>query len=69
MEEGKLYKYIIINKEHTEVILINSYREIADFINTLYSDNKISHTTIGERLKEKKFFHYDGLLVKELIWK
>ena len=69
MEEDKLYKYIIINKEHTEVILINSYREISEFINTLYSDKKISHTTIGERLKDKKFFHYNDLLVKELIWK
>ena len=64
----KNFKYIIIQKDHNEVILKRSYREISIFINLIYPDKKLSHTSVGERLKEKSFFHYYDLLIKELIW-
>ena len=66
--EKELYKYIIIHKIHNEVLLKNSYREISEFINLLYPDDKISHNTVGKRFKENKFFNYHDLLIKELIW-
>ena len=64
----KAYKYIVIDKDTNEVILKNSYRDISDFINLIYPDNKISHNAVGERLRDKKYFNYCGLLVKELVW-
>ena len=66
--EQDLYKYIVIHKTHNEVLLKNSYREISEFINLMYPDDKISHNTVGKRLKEKKFFNYHDLLIKELLW-
>ena len=46
MEEGKLYKYIIINKEDKEIVMKDSYRAIAEFINLIYTEDTISHTTV-----------------------
>ena len=64
----KQYKYIIIDKSSEEVILKNSVRDIADFINMIYTEDSISHNTVSKRLKEKKYFNYYELLIKELIW-
>ena len=64
----KTYKYIIINKTTDEAIIQKSVRDISDFINTIYTENTISHNTVSQRLKEKKFFNYYDLLIKELLW-
>ena len=69
MEEGKLYKYIIINKEDKEIVMKDSYRAIAEFINLIYTEDTISHTTVSMRLKNNNYFHYEGLIIKELIWR
>jgi hypothetical protein len=47
------FKYIIIHTETEDVVLKNSFREIAEFIN-LVSEEHISHNTVGKRLAEKK---------------
>ena len=64
----KTYKYIIINKTTDEAVIQKSVRDISDFINTIYPENTISHNTVSQRLKEKKYFNYYELLIKELIW-
>ena len=69
MDIEKRFKYIIINKIDEEVILKNSYRDIADFINLIYPDSRTSHNTVGQRLKENTYFMYYDLIIKELIWK
>ena len=53
----KTYKYIIINKTTDEAVIQKSVRDISDFINTIYTENTISHNTVSQRLKEKKFFN------------
>tara|TARA_Y100000996_G_C22472601_1_gene622770 strand:+ start:62 stop:271 length:210 start_codon:yes stop_codon:yes gene_type:complete len=69
MDHAKRFKYIIIQKDHNEIVLKNSYRDISVFINLIYPDKKISHNSVGERLRKDKFFDYYDLIVKELIWK
>ena len=48
----------VTDKIDEEVILKNSYRDIADFINLIYPDSRTSHNTVGQRLKENKYFMY-----------
>ena len=68
MAENKKYKYIIIDTTTHEVVVEQSYRSIADFINLIYPEDKISHNAVGERLRIHKFFNYYDLLIKELLW-
>ena len=68
MAENKKYKYIIIDTTTHEVVVEQSYRSIADFINLIYPEDKISHNAVGERLRVHKFFNYYDLLIKELLW-
>ena len=64
----KKYKYIIIDTTSDEVVLKKSYREIADFINTISEKDIISHNTVRNNIKETKFFYFNELLIKVLIW-
>ena len=68
MEKYNKFKYIIIDTTTHEVVMRNSYRSIADFINLIYPNDKISHNAVGERLRAHKFFNYYDLLIKELLW-
>ena len=68
MEKYKNFKYIIIDTTTHEVVMRNSYRSIADFINLIYPSDKISHNAVGERLRTHKYFNYYDLLIKELLW-
>ena len=52
----KKYKYIIIDTTSDEVVLKKSYREIADFINTISEKDIISHNTVRNNIKDTKFF-------------
>jgi hypothetical protein len=61
------FKYIIIDTETEEVVLKNSFREIAEFIN-LVSVDQVSHNTVGKRLAENKHFTFNDLIIKALIW-
>ena len=64
----KKYKYIIIDTTSDEVVLKKSYREIADFINTISDKDIISHNTVRNNIKDTKFFYFNELLIKVLIW-
>ena len=64
----KKYKYIIIDTTSDEVVLKKSYREIADFINTISEKDIISHNTVRNNIKDTKFFYFNELLIKVLIW-
>jgi len=68
MDKYKKFKYIIIDTTTHEVVMKNSYRSIADFINLIYPSDKISHNAVGERLRVHKYFNYYDLLIKELLW-
>tara|TARA_B100000029_G_C17502535_1_gene933181 strand:- start:1258 stop:1467 length:210 start_codon:yes stop_codon:yes gene_type:complete len=68
MEKNNNFKYIIIDTTTHEVVIKNSYRSIADFINLIYPNDKISHNAVGERLRAHKYFNYYDLLIKELLW-
>ena len=64
----KKYKYIIIDTTSDEVVLKKSYREIADFINAISEKDIISHNPVRNNIKETKFFYFNELLIKVLIW-
>lgn len=64
----KKYKYIIIDTTSDEVVLKKSYREIADFINTISDKDIISHNTVRNNIKDTNFFYFNELLIKVLIW-
>ena len=68
MEKYNKFKYIIIDTTTHEVVMENSYRSIADLINLIYPNDKISHNSVGERLRAHKYFNYYDLLIKELLW-
>ena len=60
-------KYIIIDTKTEEVVLKNSFRDIAEFIN-LVSVDQVSHNTVGKRLAENNHFTFNSLVIKVLIW-
>ena len=64
----KKYKYIINDTTSDEVVLKKSYREIADFINTISDKDIISHNTVRNNIKDTNFFYFNELLIKVLIW-
>ena len=61
------FKYIIIDTETEDVVLKNSFREIAEFIN-LVSVEHLSHNTVGKRLAENNHFTFNSLAIKVLLW-
>lgn len=67
MSENK-YKYIIIDRTSDEVVVRKSYREVADFINLVSSTDVISHNTVRTHLVAEKFFYFNDLVIKVLIW-
>ena len=68
MENEKKYKYIIIDTTTDEVILKKSVRDISDFINIIYPENKMSHNTVSIQLRNNTYFYHCELLIKELKW-
>ena len=68
MEGGvQQFKYIIIDRETHDVVVKVSFREIADFINTV-GDDKLSHNTVGKRLAVDNHFLFNNLIIKALVW-
>tara|TARA_B110001450_G_scaffold150093_1_gene140216 strand:- start:552 stop:761 length:210 start_codon:yes stop_codon:yes gene_type:complete len=68
MEDGvQQFKYIIIDTNSKDIVLCSSFREIADFINTLV-DCQISHNTVGKRLAVNNHFAFNHLIIKALLW-
>ena len=61
------FKYIIIDVESGDVVVKYSFREIADFINTV-CDDTISHNTVGKRLAVDNYFLFNNLIIKSLLW-
>lgn len=68
MENEKKYKYIIIDTTTDEIILKKSVRDISDFINIIYPENKMSHNTVSIQLRNNNYFYHCELLIKELKW-
>ena len=52
------YKYLIINEDNNEYFIKNSFREIENYINEVYPEDKTSHMSISRRLKESLDKHY-----------
>ena len=64
---GYVLKYIIIDTETNDVVLKNSFREIAEFIKSV-SEDHISHNTVGKRLAENNHFTFNHFIIKALVW-
>lgn len=64
------YKYLIINEKDNTYHIMNSFREIEEYINLQYPENKTSHMSVSRRIKESdnKHYNYYDIIVKELIW-
>lgn len=67
MAEIKDYKFLVINTITHEAILLNSYKSIEDFLEYNF-DNKLSHNTIRQRLLDYKYFCFEDVIIKKLIW-
>lgn len=64
---NKTYKFIIIDTETRDCVLLHSYNEIENFIKNVCEEN-ISHNTIGRRIKEDNHFIFEHLIIKKLLW-
>tara|TARA_B100000902_G_C26842122_1_gene683922 strand:+ start:182 stop:409 length:228 start_codon:yes stop_codon:yes gene_type:complete len=63
-------KFLIINEVDDTYHIMNSFREIEEYINLQYPENKTSHMSVSRRIKESdnKYYSYYDIIVKELIW-
>ena len=64
------YKFLIINENDGTYHIMNSFRDIEEYINEQYPENKTSHMSVSRRIKESenKHYKYYDIIVKELIW-
>ena len=67
MSEIKDYKFLVINTITHEAIILNSYKSIEEFLESIF-DNKLSHNTIRQRLLDNKYFCFEDVIIKKLIW-
>jgi hypothetical protein len=63
----KDYKFLVIDTNSHDAILLNSYKSIEDFLDA-NCNNKLSHNTIRQRLLDNKFFFFEDVIIKKLIW-
>tara|TARA_Y100000817_G_scaffold313032_1_gene308187 strand:+ start:31 stop:255 length:225 start_codon:yes stop_codon:yes gene_type:complete len=63
-------KFLIINEVDDTYHIMNSFREIEQYINLQYPKNKTSHMSVSRRIKESdnNYYSYYDIIVKELIW-
>ena len=63
-------KFLIINEVDDTYQIMNSFREIEQYINLQYPKNKTSHMSVSRRIKESdsNYYSYYDIIVKELIW-
>ena len=63
-------KFLIINEVDDTYHIMNSFREIEQYINLQYPKNKTSHMSVSIRIKESdsNYYSYYDIIVKELIW-
>ena len=63
-------KFLIINEVDDTYHIMNSFREIEEYINLQYPENKTSHMSVSRRIKDSdsKYYSYYDIIVKELIW-
>ena len=62
-------KFLIINEVDDTYHIMNSFREIEQYINLQYPKNKTSHMSVSRRIKESdsNYYSYYDIIVKELI--
>jgi hypothetical protein len=67
MSEIKDYKFLVIDSVSHDAILLNSYKSIEDFLDA-NCIHKLSHNTIRQRLLDNKYFCFEDVIIKKLIW-
>ena len=67
MSEIKDYKFLVIDSVSHGAILLNSYKSIEDFLDA-NCIHKLSHNTIRQRLLDNKYFCFEDVIIKKLIW-
>lgn len=67
---NKHYKYLIINELDGNVQILSNMKDIIEYVNGFYSDEsrQTSAPTLSRRLREKDYFKFYDIIIKELSW-